>query len=47
MASRRLLRQCWSLLLQLVEIQMFVSAKVRDVFNKLHFLLIKDLLKKS
>jgi len=45
--SPSVLRQCWSLLLQLVEIQMFVSAKVRDVFNKLHFLLIKDLLKKS
>jgi len=45
--SPSVLRQCRSLLLQLVEIQMFVSAKVRDVFNKLHFLLIKDLLKKS
>ena len=53
--SPSVLRQCRSLLLQLVEIlprdfQMFASAKVRDVmtvFNKLHFLLIKDLLKKS
>ena len=45
--SPSVLRQCRSLLLQLVEIQMFVSAKVRDVFNKLHFLLVKDLLKKS
>ena len=53
--SPSVLRQRRSLQLQLVEIlprdfQMFASAKVRDVttvFNKLHFLLIKDLLKKS